>query len=480
MGVERLEQRLGVLARDARAGRAAGRASRCPPRSASATAAARASPNASAVNARSRPARTARPCSTRAASAGRIARPGAPVAAAGSRPAARAAPRRPRPAPPASAPGSAAGAGAAAGRRRRGGAGSVTVAPATVTCGLVRRTIRRSPAAAETCRRRRSCTSALPPGGTSERSRRTTVAGASAVPWCTVTTLAVAQAVGGRAEHTQPGSRAGRSAAACPAWPRCGRAAPGCARRRRARARRAGRRPPRSTAWSCTCTLRTRASRPPGSSASRSPARDGARPQRAGDHRADAAQRERAVDRQPHRPGRGPAAGRPGAARRAPPAASSRPAPVRDDTSTTWRTGVGPRLEQLLDAEPGQLGQLVVDQVALGQRDHAGGHVQQLEDGRGARGSAASRRRRPRRPAGTGRCPVAPATIVRTNRSWPGTSTTESRRPDGQLERRVAELDRDAARLLLRAAGRCRRRSARRTSAVLPWSMWPAVPRVRG
>ena len=27
--------------------------------------------------------------------------------------------------------------------------------------------------------------------------------------------------------------------------------------------------------------------------------------------------------------------------------------------------------------------------------------------------------------------PVAPATIVRTKRSWPGTSTTDSRRPDG-------------------------------------------------
>ena len=97
------------------------------------------------------------------------------------------------------------GAGAAAGSRRRGGAGSVTVAPATVTCGLVRRTIRRSPAAADTCRRSRSCTSAVRPGRTSERSRRTTLAGASAVPWCTVTTLAVAQAVGGRRQHPQPG-----------------------------------------------------------------------------------------------------------------------------------------------------------------------------------------------------------------------------------------------------------------------------------
>ena len=45
--------------------------------------------------------------------------------------------------------------------------------------------------------------------------------------------------------------------------------------------------------------------------------------------------------------------------------------------------------------------------------------------------------------------PVAPATIVRTKRSWPGTSTTDSRRPDGSAQRRVAERDRDAARLLL-------------------------------
>ena len=45
--------------------------------------------------------------------------------------------------------------------------------------------------------------------------------------------------------------------------------------------------------------------------------------------------------------------------------------------------------------------------------------------------------------------PVAPATIVRTKRSWPGTSTSESRRPSGQLERRVAEVDRDPALALL-------------------------------
>ena len=48
--------------------------------------------------------------------------------------------------------------------------------------------------------------------------------------------------------------------------------------------------------------------------------------------------------------------------------------------------------------------------------------------------------------------PDAPATIVRTSASWPGTSTTETRARRRQRERREAELDRDAARLLLRQA----------------------------
>ena len=45
--------------------------------------------------------------------------------------------------------------------------------------------------------------------------------------------------------------------------------------------------------------------------------------------------------------------------------------------------------------------------------------------------------------------PVAPAIIVRTKRSWPGTSTTESDAARGQRQARVAERDRDAARALL-------------------------------
>ena len=45
--------------------------------------------------------------------------------------------------------------------------------------------------------------------------------------------------------------------------------------------------------------------------------------------------------------------------------------------------------------------------------------------------------------------PVAPATMLRTKRSWPGTSIEREPAAVGELERRVAEIDRDPARLLL-------------------------------
>ena len=41
--------------------------------------------------------------------------------------------------------------------------------------------------------------------------------------------------------------------------------------------------------------------------------------------------------------------------------------------------------------------------------------------------------------------PTAPATIVRTKRSWPGTSTTPTVSPAGSVQVREAELDGDAA-----------------------------------
>ena len=71
--------------------------------------------------------------------------------------------------------------------------------------------------------------------------------------------------------------------------------------------------------------------------------------------------------------------------------------------------------------------------------------------------------------------PVAPATIWRTKRSWPGTSTTPIVRPLGSLSwakpswmvmpRRFSSSRRSGS-VPVRA----------RTSEDLPWSIWPAVP----
>ena len=45
--------------------------------------------------------------------------------------------------------------------------------------------------------------------------------------------------------------------------------------------------------------------------------------------------------------------------------------------------------------------------------------------------------------------PWAPASMLRMKRSWPGTSTTPTRSPSGRVEPGEAQVDRDAARLLL-------------------------------
>ncbi len=74
--------------------------------------------------------------------------------------------------------------------------------------------------------------------------------------------------------------------------------------------------------------------------------------------------------------------------------------------------------------------------------------------------------------------PPAPATIVRTSRSWPGTSTTpidpmpgsaSSAKPSSiEIPRRRSSASRSVSAPVSAA-----------TSRVLPWSMWPAVPSVR-
>ena len=331
--VERLEQPLRVLARDPqpvaqlRQRHAAGAP-------ASSTVAARACSNASAVKARSRPARTARPCSTSAASAaascGSSAGGCSGVAASRACSASTAA---------AGTDGLAAGAGRLR-RRRRGGAAA---GRGGIGHGGARHgDLRARQAHDQAIAGRGGHLPAQPqlrvglPSRSAPRSPRAgpRSPGASAVPWWTVTTSPWRRPcpadASTRSRHVEPvGVRQRR-----PAWPPCARAGSGRARRRRGRAATRCPAAASSTAWSCTWTLRTRTSRPPGSIASRSPTRDRARPQRARDDGADAAQREGAVDRQPHaaRRPRGCAPRR--RRRRARARSSSRPAPVRADTST--------------------------------------------------------------------------------------------------------------------------------------------------
>ncbi len=71
--------------------------------------------------------------------------------------------------------------------------------------------------------------------------------------------------------------------------------------------------------------------------------------------------------------------------------------------------------------------------------------------------------------------PVAPATIVRTKSSWPGTSTTpswSSSSPGSSAKPRSIVMPR--SRSSGRRSGSTPVRA--RTRALLPWSMWPAVP----
>ena len=97
---------------------------------------------------------------------------------------------------------------------------------------------------------------------------------------------------------------------------------------------------------------------------------------------------------------------------------------------------------------------------------------------RGARGSAASRPRRPRSPGTPGPGRSRPATIDLTNRSWPGTSTTAIRRSPRSSRANPSSV------VMPRAFSTGRRSVSMpvsaRTSDVLPWSIWPAVPRTIG
>ncbi len=77
--------------------------------------------------------------------------------------------------------------------------------------------------------------------------------------------------------------------------------------------------------------------------------------------------------------------------------------------------------------------------------------------------------------------PPTPASMLRTKRSWPGTSTNPMRicSPEGLVKSRFAK---PISMVMPRLFSSSRRSGSvpvkARTSALLPWSMWPAVPTI--
>ena len=74
--------------------------------------------------------------------------------------------------------------------------------------------------------------------------------------------------------------------------------------------------------------------------------------------------------------------------------------------------------------------------------------------------------------------PPTPATMVLTNRSWPGTSTIPARVPSGRLRNaNPSSMEMPRSFSSFRRSVSVPVRAL--TSVVLPWSMWPAVPTMR-
>ena len=107
----------------------------------------------------------------------------------------------------------------------------------------------------------------------------------------------------------------------------------------------------------------------------------------------------------------------------------------------------------------------------------ARGAVQGGRRWRRARAFAASRPRPHATTRSRRSIPVAPETMVRTSPFVPrNVDHREAGRPLAEIEGCEAELDRDPPRSSLREGDRGRFPSARGSSALLPWSMCPAVP----
>ena len=315
-----------------------------------------------------------------------------------------------------------------AGSGARGGAGSRMRPPPSVVPS--RRTIRSS-RAATTGAASRSCAKRSP--------TRTTRARISVVPWCTCTRVwspigsssveldveAVADGIGARLDERVAASSALRSMPGSASATRCP-----------ASARSTG-----SVVHLDAAHAHVDAGR---LGAELVALADRARPERARDDGADPVQRERAVDVEARRAERAARARTASAARRA--RCAARRAPRRSSRSPRRP----PRRERAR-GPPRRASSSVSASTASAfvtattpRSIPSSRRIARCSCVCGRAPSVASITSRKRS------IPLAPATMLRMNRSWPGTSISDSRAAVGQVERRVAEVDRDPALLLLR------------------------------
>ena len=125
------------------------------------------------------------------------------------------------------------------------------------------------------------------------------------------------------------------------------------------------------------------------------------------------------------------------------------PSPVTDETATTGAPASTVPSRCSHDLLFGDRERLLVDEVALRERDHAAGHAEHVEDLEvllGLRLPALVGGHDEQRRAAPG---PRPASMLRMNRSWPGHVDEPDLASARQLAPRVAEVDREAAALLL-------------------------------
>ena len=171
---------------------------------------------------------------------------------------------------------------------------------------------------------------------------------------------------------------------------------------------------------------RTRTSMPGGEISSRSPTRTRPPGHRAGDHGAGPGEAEAAVHGEAEAPaarrGRQPGRGGQQVRRKRRDAVARSGRDRKDRRRGEAGAGQQARGSRSRPRRPAPRGTRSILVSATRPRSQA----EQVEDLRGARGSAAWGRRPPPPPAARSRCRPRPATMVWTKRSWPGTSTKPS------------------------------------------------------